>query len=61
MKGNVDCINVALSDQQLAQLDQVSQIELDFPHDLFNQEMPQSFISSEQFKAIDNYRYTQIR
>lgn len=61
VKDNLDCINVALSDQQLAQLDQVSQIELGFPHDFFNQEMPQSFIFGGQFKAIDNHRYTQIR
>lgn len=61
VKDNLDCVNVKLSDQQLAQLDQVSQIELGFPHDFFNQEMPQSFIFGGQFKAIDNHRYTQIR
>lgn len=61
VKDNLDCVNVTLSDQQLAQLEQVSQIELGFPHDFFNQEMPQAFIFGGQFKAIKNHRYTQIR
>ncbi len=60
VKDNLDCINVKLSEQQLAQLDQVSQIELGFPHDFFNQEMPQSLIFGGQFQAINNHRYTQI-
>ena len=60
VKDNLDCVNVKLSEQQLAQLDQVSQIELGFPHDFLNQEMPQSFIFGGQFKAINNHRYTQI-
>jgi hypothetical protein len=60
VKDNLDCVNVKLSEQQLAQLNQMSQIELGFPHDFFNQEMPQSFIFGGQFKAIDNHRYTQI-
>ncbi len=33
VKDNLDCVNVKLADEQLAQLDQVSQIELGFPHD----------------------------
>jgi hypothetical protein len=62
VKENLDCVNVKLSDEQLAQLDQVSQIELGFPHDFFNQEAPtQLFMFGGQFKAIDNHRYTQIR
>jgi aryl-alcohol dehydrogenase-like predicted oxidoreductase len=61
VKDNLDCVNVTLTDEQLAQLDQISQIELGFPHDFFNQEMPQSFIFGGQFQAIDNHRYTQIR
>ena len=61
VKDNLDCVNVKLSDEQLAQLDQVSQIELGFPHDFFNQEMPRSFIFGGQFQAIDNHRYSQIR
>lgn len=60
VKDNLDCVNVKLSEQQLAHLAQVSQIELGFPHDFFNQEMPQSFIFGGQFQAIDNHRYTQI-
>lgn len=60
VKDDLDCVNVKLSDQQLAHLDQTSQIELGFPHDFFNQEMPQLFIFGGQFKAIDNHRYTQI-
>jgi len=61
VKDNLDCVDVKLSEQQLAQLDQVSQIELGFPYDFFNQEMPRSFIFGGQFKAIDNHRYSQIR
>jgi aryl-alcohol dehydrogenase-like predicted oxidoreductase len=62
VKDNLDCVNVKLSDEQLTQLDQVSQIELGFPHDFFNQEAPwQLFMFGGQFKAIDNHRYTQIR
>ena len=36
VKDNLACVNVKLSDEQLAQLDRVSQIELGFPHDFFN-------------------------
>lgn len=60
VQDNLDCVNVKLSDQQLAQLDQVSQIELGFPHDFLNQETPQSFTFGGQFKAIKNHRYTQF-
>ena len=42
-------MNVKLSEQQLAELERVSQIELGFPHDFFNQEMPQSFIVHELY------------
>jgi aryl-alcohol dehydrogenase-like predicted oxidoreductase len=61
VKDNLDCVNVKLSNQQLTHLDQVSQIELGFPHDFFNQEMPRSFIFGGQFQVIDNHRYSQIR
>jgi aryl-alcohol dehydrogenase-like predicted oxidoreductase len=61
VKDNLDCVNISLSAEQLAHLDQVSQIELGFPHDFFNQQMPQQFIFGGQFAAIDNHRYTQIR
>jgi aryl-alcohol dehydrogenase-like predicted oxidoreductase len=60
VKDNLHCVNVKLSEQQLLHLDQVSHIELGFPHDFLNQEMPQSSIFGGQFKAIDNHRYTQI-
>ena len=60
VRDNLDCVNVKLSEQQLAHLNQLSQIELGFPHDFLNQEMPQSFIFGGQFKAINNHRYTQI-
>lgn len=61
VKDNLDCVNVKLSDEQLDKLDRVSGIELGFPHDFFNQEMPQQFIFGGQFQQIDNHRYTQIR
>ena len=60
VKDNLNCVNVKLSDEQLAHLAQVSQIELGFPHDFFNQEMPQQFIFGGLFNQIDNHRYTQI-
>lgn len=56
VQDNLNCINFTLSADQLEKLNQISQIELGFPHDFLQQEMPRQFIFGGMFAAIDNQR-----
>lgn len=60
VKDNLDCINFQLSPEQINQLNQVSQIELGFPHDFLQQDMPRQFIYGGMFDAINNHRFPQV-
>jgi aryl-alcohol dehydrogenase-like predicted oxidoreductase len=45
LRANLEIVNIELSDQQIQRLDEVSKIELGFPHDLFDKPMVRSFSS----------------
>lgn len=60
VKDNLDCINFSLSKEQVDKLNSVSTIELGFPHDFFNQEMPRQFVYGGMFDSIDNHRFSQV-
>jgi aryl-alcohol dehydrogenase-like predicted oxidoreductase len=61
VQNNLDCLNFNLSPEHLEELEQVSQIELGFPHDFLRQEMPRQFIYGGMFDSIDNHRFSQVR
>ncbi|GGA42824.1 aldo/keto reductase [Okeania sp. KiyG1] len=61
IQDNLQCVDVELSAEQIQQLDQVSQIELGFPHDFFNADMVKNFVYSGTFDKIDNHRYSQLK
>ncbi len=56
---NLECVNFDLSLQQVEQLNQVSQIELGFPHDFYQLDTVKQFAYGGMFDAIDNYRLRQ--
>jgi aryl-alcohol dehydrogenase-like predicted oxidoreductase len=60
IKDNLDCINFNLPPEQIEKLNSVSSIELGFPHDFFNQEMPRQFVYGGMFGSIDNHRFSQV-
>ena len=57
---NLDCINIQLSNEQIGQLNEVSQIELGFPHDFFKAEMVRNFVYNSTFEKIEQHRYSQV-
>ena len=57
---NLDCINIELSNEQMSQLNEVSQIELGFPHDFFKAEMVRNFVYNGAFEKIEQHRYSQL-
>lgn len=44
LEDNLASLNIELSDEQLKKLDQVSKIELGFPHDFYEREMVKNFV-----------------
>ncbi|NES77195.1 MULTISPECIES: aldo/keto reductase [Okeania] len=60
IEDNIQCVDVKLSADQIQQLEKVSQIELGFPHDFFNADMPRNFVYNGTFDKIDNHRYSQL-
>lgn len=60
VEDNLKCIEVQLSTEQIKQLDEVSKIELGFPHDFFKADMVRNFVYNGTFGKIDNHRYSQL-
>ncbi len=60
VKDNLKCIDFNLSSEHLELLNQMSQVELGYPHKFFNQEMVKNFVSDGMFKAIDNHRFSPV-
>ncbi|MEL6319918.1 MAG: aldo/keto reductase [Cyanobacteria bacterium J06626_14] len=58
---NLKCVNVALTDAQIQQLEDISQIKLGFPHDFFNADMVRNFVYNGAFDSIDSHRYAQVK
>ncbi len=56
LKDNLACVEFTLEEDHLRRLDEVSQIELGFPHDFFTNEMVQNFAFGGMRDSIDNHR-----
>ena len=56
LKENMACMEVTLDEEHLQQLDEVSSIELGFPHDFVTNEMVQNFAYAGMRGLIDNHR-----
>jgi aryl-alcohol dehydrogenase-like predicted oxidoreductase len=53
VQDNLGCLNVTLSHEQMERLNQVSAIELGFPHDFFKSTMVQEFSFAGTLSKID--------
>ena len=60
VEDNLKCVEVELSPEQIKQLDDVSAIELGFPHDFFKADMVRNFVYNGTFDKVDNHRYSQL-
>ncbi len=60
IEDNLQSLDVKLSAEQIQQLEQVSQIELGFPHDFFKADMVRNFVYNGTFDKIYNHRYSQL-
>ena len=56
LKDNMACVEFALDEEHLQKLNEVSRIELGFPHDFFANEMVQNFAFGGMRDLIDNHR-----
>jgi len=56
LKDNMACVEFTLAEAHLQELNQISRIELGFPHDFFANEMVQNFAYGGMRKLIDNHR-----
>ena len=54
IKDNLNCINVQLSNEQMNQLNEISQIELGFPHDFFKAEMVRNFFIMARLRKLSS-------
>jgi diketogulonate reductase-like aldo/keto reductase len=61
LQDNLKCLDVTLSPEQLQRLNQVSQIELGFPHDFLGSNMIHDRLFGGTFEAIDNPRQIMTR
>jgi hypothetical protein len=55
-KENLACVAFSLDEEHLRRLNDVSQIELSFPHDFFTNELIQNFAFGGMRHSIDNHR-----
>jgi aryl-alcohol dehydrogenase-like predicted oxidoreductase len=53
---NLACLDVNLSPEHLQRLNEVSQIELGFPHDFLQNDIIRDRLFGGTFSAIDNHR-----
>ncbi|WGV25534.1 aldo/keto reductase [Halotia branconii] len=53
---NLACLDVTLSPEHLQRLDEVSQIELGFPHDFLQSDMIRDRLFGGTYNTIDNHR-----
>jgi aryl-alcohol dehydrogenase-like predicted oxidoreductase len=57
LQDNLKCLEVTLSDEQLQKLDQVSQIELGFPHDFLNRDSMHGNLFNNMYDAIEQRKW----
>ncbi|MEL7034015.1 MAG: aldo/keto reductase [Cyanobacteria bacterium J06592_8] len=60
VQDNLQCTELKLSTEHIQQLDQVSRIELGFPHDFFNADLIRNFVYNGTFDQIYNHRYSPL-
>lgn len=53
---NLESVNFKLTKDHLKRLDEISSIELGFPHDTFSKEAEKEFIFGKSYSLIDNHR-----
>jgi len=53
---NLACLDVELSEEELRRLDQVSHVDLGFPHEFLSKDNIREVIYGETFPMIDNHR-----
>ena len=56
IKDNLACLDITLSPEHLQRLNEVSQIELGFPHDFLQNDTIRDRLFGGTFSAIDNHR-----
>jgi len=56
LKDNLACLEFELSQEQLNRLDEVSKLELGFPHNFWGEAYVKQLIFGETFSQIDNHR-----
>lgn len=56
IKDNLGCLNVHLSEEHLARLDDVSAIDLGFPHEFLQRDHIKKIVYSNLHDSIDNHR-----
>ena len=56
VQDNLNCVNFDLAPEHLEQLNKVSEIQLGFPHQFFEQEMVRNLVYDGTFEAIDIHR-----
>ena len=56
LKDNLACVEFTLDENHLQKLNEVSRIELGFPHDFFGNEVVQNFAFGGMRNLIDNHR-----
>jgi len=56
LKDNLKCLDCKLTNAQLKRLDEISKIELGFPHDFLNGDIIRDIIFGGTYSLIDNHR-----
>lgn len=56
LKDDLECLDHPLSDEHIKRLDEISKIELGFPHDMLNREFFQNLVYAGTYDKIDNHR-----
>jgi aryl-alcohol dehydrogenase-like predicted oxidoreductase len=60
IKDNLACLESELSDEQLRRLNEISKIELGFPHDFLKSEMIRDIIYGGTYSSIYNHREQEL-
>ena len=56
LKDNLECLDHPISEEHMKRLDEISKIELGFPHDMLNREFFQNLVYAGTYDKIDNHR-----
>jgi len=56
LKDNLESLNLQIPQEAMQKLNEVSQIELGFPHDFLKRQVVKDFLFSRKYELIDNHR-----